>query len=81
MLPDIFLHPLSHCVLSGIVIFIFIIHRPCRTIHNLMICNASTTAILFTSLELVCAGFALQKDWLTCQPVCMFRAYLYNTFR
>lgn len=69
----------SVCISIGVaMIAVIISHRQCRTINNMMLCNIAATTILYSILQIISAGFALQKDCLTYQPACFFRAYLYN---
>lgn len=65
--------------IGWLMIFIFILHRPCRTVNNLMTCNTAAATVLYSILQIISAGYGLQQDWLIYQPACRFRAYLYTT--
>ena len=86
MLPDVFYTInfafniailLIGSIFAILIMFIVIINRQCRTIPNLLTCNATAGFIIYFIVNFIGCIYGLRSDWFYHQPACVFRGYLF----
>lgn len=65
-------------LIVGILIIVIVVtHRQCRTVSNLLACNACMISIIYCSNNIIVSIYGYREDWALQQPVCIFRAYCF----
>ena len=87
MLPDLFYITIFtvSIVASTITIFLglsiiitVIVHRPSRTVKNLLLCNTVVATCIFACFQIVMATFGLLSDSIHPPPACVFQGYFFS---
>lgn len=87
MLPEIyfqmnFIFSIILCriglIFSVLTVIVIVENRRFETFHYLFICNSSFASILYCMITMIGSSYSLQSNWMSNEPYCSFRAYLYN---
>ena len=65
-------------VFGTLTILIVILHRPSRTINNLLTCNTCVAVIFYSVVVIIGAIYGFRLEWTVNAPHCALRAYCFN---
>jgi 7 transmembrane receptor (rhodopsin family) len=65
-------------VFGAITILIVILHRPSRTINNLLTCNTCAAVVFYAIVVITSSVYGYRLEWTLNAPHCTLRAYLFN---
>jgi 7 transmembrane receptor (rhodopsin family) len=60
------------------IIVAVIIHHPCRTVRNLLLCNTAAATCIYSLFQITLAVYGFRADPLHPPPACVFQAYFYT---
>ena len=87
MLPELFytiifsvsiLASVVTVILGLLIVITVIVHRPSRTVKNLLFCYIIVSTCIFACFQTVAAVFGLNSDAIHPPPACIFQGYVYH---
>ena len=69
----------TNLLLGSAIIVAVIVHHPCRTVRNLLLCNTAVATCVYSMFQIVLAGYGFDADLMKPPPACVFQAYFYTT--
>jgi hypothetical protein len=62
---------------SVMIIALIVIHKPCRTVANLLLSNTCFAVLTSYINTCIVSVYGFREDWAQNQPLCIFRAYCF----